>query len=97
MTGLSLRDQINLEIEIKQKELAELITERDQIDYDLFVLRTGIKFGSIVKNRKGLVFRVTKVEVVGCNIPFVYGNPRLKDGAFGTTVRYICGVEKIEE
>jgi len=54
--------------------------------------RYGIKIGSIVAstaiNTKGILHRVTRVDVSWYrDKPWVVGNPKRKDGTFGTTNR----------
>lgn len=81
------------ELEIREVELlSELSTVRKAITearLDAIQVAFGVKVGSIVVDESGKEHNVVAVETrhfVGCK-PWVSGNPKKKDGTFGTTVR----------
>lgn len=81
MSGMSLRSQITLEIEIKRKELAALMAELEQLDFDAFVDRTGIRIGSVVLCQNGKRWQVSRIEPYGdSGDAWVYGYFMRDDG-----------------
>ena len=50
----------------------------------------GVEIGGIVKDRKGKEYCITKVDVQSWGSPpWLEGNPRKKDGTFGTAHRLL--------
>ena len=68
-------------------KVRELITkEKLRISEQQF----GVRIGSIVKTRQGIEHKVTEVNVNFGGKPWIEGNPKKKDGTFGTARRNLC-------
>ena len=50
----------------------------------------GVRLGCIVRYR-GVEHRVTKIRVFRVGVPWLEGNPKKKDGTFGTSHRNLYG------
>ena len=80
-------------LELQEKELCErLSVVRDAINKEKLRLAEqefGVKVGSIVKDSKGIEHQVTLVVATYSGKPWLEGNPKKKDGTFGTARRNI--------
>ena len=47
----------------------------------------GVRVGSIVKDHKGVEYKVTQVDTRYGGSPWLVGNPKKKDGTFGIAQR----------
>ena len=65
----------------------EITTEKLRLAEQEF----GVRIGSIVKDRSGVEHKVTHVSVKYSGKPWLEGNPKKKDGTFGTARRNIYG------
>lgn len=83
------------ELEQKEKELlAQLHAVRESIKKERLMIAEqehGVKAGSIVKDRKGVEYKVTLVNTRFSGKPWLTGTPKKKDGTFGVAVRNIYG------
>lgn len=80
------------ELEQQEKEILEqLQVVRKAIHEEKLRLteqQFGVRVGSIVKDRKGVEHKVTKVNP-SYGKPWLEGNPKKKDGTFGIAQRNI--------
>ena len=78
------------ELKAKKESLqAQLIEVNEQIrieQEEIVFEKYGVRVGSIVRNDNGKEYRVTKIEACW-DIPWLYGNPKKKNGIFGIAVR----------
>jgi hypothetical protein len=89
-----LRDQAHHE-----HELYEIRTLLRELKENSICEKWSVEVGSIVKDRKGLLHKVSKVEVSSYdtisyylrNKPWLVGNPLRKDGTYGTAERNLYG------
>lgn len=81
------------ELEQQEKQLLESLNDvREAITKEKLRLAEkdfGVRVGSIVKDRKGVEHKVTCVNVKYSGTPWLEGNPKKKDGTFGTAHRNI--------
>lgn len=70
------------ELELREA-LRAVIDERRQVICDA----AGISIGSIVKSASGEQYRVAEIKIWRSGKPSVAGNPKRKDGTFGTAIR----------
>lgn len=81
------------QLEQQEKELlAQLDTVREAITKEKLRISEqefGVRVGSIVKDRKGVEHKVTLVNAKYSGRPWLEGNPKKKDGTFGTARRNI--------
>ena len=80
--------QLEDRITVLKKELAEADSARKQKIIEYFCKESGISIGSVV-NVRGEDYRITEFEVRSDRTLIIYGNPRKKDGSFGTSRRYL--------
>lgn len=77
--------------EKESKELGERMAALHQRQYELKIqiakIKHGVEVGTIVVKKDGSEYRVTKVDVRWVDRPWLEGNPRKKDGTFGTAIR----------
>lgn len=74
------------EMEDRAAWLREELAELDRAIYAAKIAATGISAGEVVV-RRGVEYRVVRVEALWARKPWIIGNPRRKDGSFGTAER----------
>lgn len=81
------------ELEQQEKELLESLGKvRCSIRNEKWRIAEqdfGVRIGSIIKDRNGVVYRVIEVSTRFDGKPWLVGNPKKKDGSFGIAQRNI--------
>lgn len=83
-----LKELIQQEDELSKKlgEVRRAITEeKTRLAEEQF----GVSVGSIVSDRQGNEYRVTRIMTMCSGKPWLEGNPKKKDGTFGVARRNI--------
>jgi hypothetical protein len=75
-------------LEAEVDRLAAELQDARQRLYDVKVAASGISVGDIVMDKRGVLHRVTYIDVSWAqNPPWVKGNPQKKDGTWGIVER----------
>ncbi len=83
-----LTDLINEREELKAK-LGRVNSEISSLQLHLVEEKWHVAVGTIVGNHKGKEYRIRVIQPHGINKPWVKGNPRRKDGTFGTALHHL--------
>lgn len=78
------KEELHRRLSMLDREMAEIKKELRQIAEDACPIKVGM-----VVIYKGLEHRVTQIDRPEWN--WVYGNPRKKDGTWGTATRHLLG------
>ena len=83
------------ELKLQEEELSSKLNEvRREITKEKLRLAEqefGVRIGSVVKDKKGIEYKVTCVKTNFSGKPWLEGNPKKKDGTFGIAHRNIYG------
>jgi hypothetical protein len=77
-------------------ELSELRKEIAEEKLRIVKETYGIDVGSVVTH-KGQEYRIAEIQPGQYGKPWLYGNPRKKDGTFGTAVRNLFSDWEVKE
>lgn len=91
---MNLLADLKKQLEESQKELDDLRvqmstleSERHNLKLKIAELEYGVTVGCVVVDLEGAEFQVTRVDVRPTRRPWIEGNPKKKDGTWGTAKR----------
>lgn len=87
---------LNNELGILREKVAELNLEQSntrdrikQIELELIKIQHNVSVGCVVKDKYGVLFKVSKIGTGWQSKPPVYGHKQKKDGLFSLNEQYI--------
>jgi len=93
-------EMVNDIIKVLSSELSDKKVEKRRLEEDLYFEATGIKVGSIVQDKTGKKFKVSKfqfIRLTGVPNACMYGNKIKKDGNPSMNARYIGEAKLVKE
>lgn len=77
-----------------RETLAATAKTREDLEIKKVEVEHGITIGTVVISRDGVEHRVTSISA-SWGMPWLMGNPRKKDGTWGTAERHLYGDWKV--